>query len=269
MSTYRYATASLWLGLCLSLGLFPAAGWEGPLPPAKPVATAAAGKEPLPVADPVDFLHQCLERYDRQQIQGDRLVMQKQERIRRKRGPLEVIEVWFRAKPYSVFMHWLAGARQAASVLYVAGENNGQMLVHPTGLAGTLVKVVTRDPEGPEARREGRYSIKEFGLRATQERTWNDWKAAKEQGTLRVEYLGVEKVKPAGDRACYALRRTQEPDADGVTEVIVYIDRETRFQVGTVLRGDRGELIGEYMYRDIHLNPEFKPGQFTAAALEP
>ena len=28
-----------------------------------------------------------------------------------------------------------------------------------------------------------------------------------------------------------------------------------------------GKLIGEYLYRDIHLNPEFKPNQFEASAL--
>ena len=165
-------------------------------------------------------------------------------------------------------MKWVRGARQAQRVLYVAGENDDKMLVHPTGWAGRLVKVVTRDPDGPEARQEGFYSIREFGLQTTLERTLRDWKAAQAAGTLKVEYLGVRNVRATGNRPCYTLHRiSREADARGVTDVTVYIDTETWFQVGTVLKGSRGELIGEYMYRDIQLNPPFKPDQFTAADL--
>jgi hypothetical protein len=164
-------------------------------------------------------------------------------------------------------MRWLKGAGRAATALYVAGANDDKMLVHPTGLAGALVKVTAVDPEGAEARQSGRYSIKEFGLKKTVERTLKDWKAAKEKGTLKVEYRGVEKLHAVGDRPCYTLRRTQDPDELGTTEVTIYLDTETWFQVGTLQRGRDGRLIGEYFYRDIQLNPTFPADQFTRAAL--
>ena len=44
-------------------------------------------------------------------------------------------------------MRWLKGQRKANAALYVEGENNNMMLANPTGLAGKLVKVVSRDPE--------------------------------------------------------------------------------------------------------------------------
>ncbi len=255
-------------GIGLAACLVLAAGCHGPAPTAKSVVTARATDESLPASDPVAFLEKCRERYARQGIQGYRLTFQKQERITGQIGPLEVMEVCFRARPYSVFMKWLHGARQAESVLYVAGENDDKMLVHPRGLAGRLVSVVSRDPDGPEARQEGFYSIREFGLEKTLERTLRDWKAAQAEGTLKVEYLGVQKVAATGNRPCYTLHRvSQEPDARGVTDVTVYIDTGTWFQVGTVLKGREGELIGEYMYRDIQLNPPFDPEQFTPAAL--
>jgi hypothetical protein len=255
------------LGLCLPWGLLSLAGCGSTPPAPQPVVTVPAGKEPLPEPDPVNFLQKCLERYDREGIRGYRLIMEKQERLDGTLQPPEVIEVCFRARPYSVFMHWLQGAGRAASALYVAGENEGKMLVHPSGLAGRLVSVKAVDPEGPEARAGGRYPITEFGLRKTLQRTLKDWRAAKDKGTLRVEYLGVEKVRTVGDRPCYTLRRHQEPDADGVTEVTVYLDKETWFQVGTVQRGQGDSLIGQYLYRDIQLNPTFAPDQFAPAAL--
>ncbi len=194
--------------------------------------------------------------------------MEKQERIDGQLQPPEVIAVSYRAHPHSVLMHWLQGARRAQSALYVEGSNDGKMLVHPTGLVGRLRKVVALDPDGSEAHAAGRYSIKELGLRETVERTLRDWKAAQKKGTLHARYAGTQKLGPAGDRPCYTLVRTlPEPDDEGLTEVTAYIDVETWFQVGTVLRGQGDSLLGQYTYRDIQLNPEFGLDTFTPAAL--
>ena len=241
---------------------------EVPPSEASPAVGPADTREPLPAPDPVTFLKKCLERYDQQHIQGYSLIMLKQERIGGRLQPREELQVFFRAQPFSVFMHWLRGERRAASVLYVVGENDDKMLVHPAGVAGTFVKVVTRDPEGEEARQAGRYSIKQFGLRKTLERTLHDWQAAQEAGTLHVAYLGVRKVHEIGDRPCYTLRRTiAKPVNDGLAQVTIYLDTGTWFQVGSVLKAEDDKLLGEYLYRDIQLNPPFKPNQFERSAL--
>ncbi len=244
-------------------------GCHHPAPEPLPrTVTIPTSRDPLPAPDPVAFLQKCLDRYDREGIRGYRLVLDKQERIGGTLEPPEVIDVCFRADPFSVFMRWSQGARGAATALYVAGENDGKMLVHPTGLIGDLKPVAAVDPHGALARDAGRYPITDFGLQKTLQRTLHDWKAAQEQGTLHAEYLGVRKVKRTGDRPCYVLRRTMtQPDADGVKEVMVFLDEETWYSVGTVLRGEGDELIGEYLYRDIRLNPQFSPDQFTRAAL--
>jgi hypothetical protein len=234
---------------------------QGPTPP-----SAALSREPLPVSDPLAFLQKCLERYDQAGIQGYHLIFQKQERLQGVLQPTEVIEVSFRAEPYSVFMRWLKGARKTDKVLYVAGQNGDKLLAHPTGVGGVFVKYVSRDPEGPDAREEGRYTVKNFGLKKTLERTLHDWKAAEKKGAQTI-YLGVRKVREAGDKECYALRQTSPiPDEAGVSGATVYIDKETWFQVGTILRAE-GRFLADYYYRDIQLNPAFKPDQFEPAAL--
>jgi len=252
------------LGLLLAAAGCPSANPVGRLPdpdanPAKP--------DPLPVPSPVAFLEKCLERYDRQDIQGYRAILNKQERIDGKLDPPEEIEIWYRAQPRSVFMHWLQGARGADSVLYVEGENGAKILVHPSGLVGRIVKEVAIAPDSPEAHQAGRYSIKDFGLREGLARTVRQWKAACMKGELQVEYLGVKKVPETGDRPYYVLRRTFPKPQDGVTQATVFIDQQTWFPVGTVLRGEGGILIGEYIYTDIQLNPHFKPNQFEPSAL--
>ena len=43
---------------------------------------------------------------------------------------------------------------------------------------------------------------------------------------------------------------------------------QTWLMVGTILRGEEGQLIAEYYFRDIHLNPTFAKDQFTRKALQ-
>jgi hypothetical protein len=230
--------------------------------------SAAAAQEPLPTGDVVTFLEKCVQRYEQQGIQGYSVTLHKQERIGGKLQASEEIESYYREKPYSVFMHWLRGQRKAESSLYVEGENGGKMLAKPAGVAGVFVKVVERDVDGEDARLSGRYTMKEFGLKAGIQKTYRDWKAAKEKRALRVQYLGVRKVREVGDRLCYVLRRTcVEPEEDSVSDVTIYIDKENLLQVGAVLKDADGKLIGEYMFRDLRINPEFKPNQFTRSAL--
>jgi hypothetical protein len=165
----------------------------------------------------------------------------------------------------------------ADSALYVAEENKekdrdgnlkSMMLVHPAGLAGKLRPVVSRDPEGEEARQAGRYTLPDFGIEKGTQRTLASWKAAQAKGQLNVEFLGEVKVPEAGDRSCYKLRRTKyaKPEEDGVTELTIYIDKETWLQVGSVLKGEKDQYIAQYFFRDIKLNPDVKEA-FTKEAL--
>jgi hypothetical protein len=232
--------------------------------------TAVADQEPLPDPNPIAFFKKCLDRFDQDGIKGYSCILHKQERIGGQLQPSEDVELFVRTQPFSVFMHWLRGQRLADSALFVEGENDGKMLAHPAGLAGALVKVVSRDPDGADAKQSGRYSIKDAGLKNGLMRTYKTWKAAEEEGTLHVDYLGLRKVQEANDRLCYTLKRKYEkPAEDGTNEVTVYIDKENWFQVRSVIKDAEGKLIGDYIFRDIQLNPKFKPNQFEASALTP
>jgi len=227
--------------------------------------------EELAKEAPIAFLEHCLARYDRE-VKGYSLTMQKQERLQGKLQKREVVEVHFKHGPaangHSVFMRWVENARLAARVLYVDGENNNKMIVKPAGFGAFLT--VERDPEGPDARRSGRYTVKEFGLRIGLERTLDSYRAAQKDRALHVEYLGRRKIKEAGDRECFVLKRTRykKPEEEGITEQTLFIDTDTWLLVGTILKGDKGQLIGEYFFRDIRLNPTFDRDQFTRKAVD-
>ena len=220
----------------------------------------------LAQTDVIAFLENALRRYHRE-IHGYHLIMQKQERLAGKLHPRELIEVLFREQPFSVYLRWLEGARLAERALYVEGENNGNMLVLPSGVL-RYVGVVERDPEGKEAHQSGRFTMKQYGLRKATERYLASWTAAREEGTLNVKCVGVHAVKEADNRVCYHFHRVcAKPENDGVMEQTLFMDREWWLQVGSIIKGEGGQLIGEYYFRDIHLNPQFKPDQFQRAAL--
>jgi len=257
----------------------------------------AAGMAELARKDPVVFLENCVRYYDRD-VQGYHLTMQKQERVptrlpieKRKLQKKEVIEVDFKDKPHSVFMRWLEGERLADRCLYVEGENDNMILVHPSGLAGKFVTFVKRKVDGPEAQESGRYTLNMFGIKHGTLRTLTFARKAKENGTLNMDYLGADgewhpcgpeanvslgeqRVAQAGNRACYVLRRHYaQEENDGVLELKIFVDKQNWLQVGSIVEGKVEEpngkryLIGEYYFRDIELNPKFAPDQFKEAAI--
>jgi hypothetical protein len=227
-----------------------------------------AALERLARTDPIAFLEACIRRYDRQ-VKGFTATLHKQERIDGKLERSELIDVAFRDDPFSVRMIWKEGARRASATLYVKGENKGQILVRPAGLL-SVAGIVLRDPNGSDAKKGGRYPLTEFGIKIGMQRTLASWEKARKDHNLTVEFLGEKRIKEAGDRTCWVLKRThyKAPEEDGIDGLTMYIDKETWLQVGTVLKGSEGQLIGEYFFRDIKLNPRFEAGTFTREALK-
>ena len=239
---------------------------ELPDVPDKPGALPSeAQMDKLVGSKPIAFLKYCLARYNRD-VKGYSLTFHKQERIGGKLEKKELLDIKFREEPFSVYMRWLEGARLAARVVYVKGENDDKMLVKPAGLGGFLT--VSRDPEGEDARKSGRYTLKQFGLKKGLQRSLYGFEEDKKAGTLHVKYLGKQKIKEAGDRTCWVLKRLSEkPDIDGIKEQTLYIDTQNWLMVGTILKGDKGQFLAEYWFRAIKVNPDFGKDQFTRKAL--
>ena len=251
--------------VCLPVCLLLAPAYPGTTLEPRQGVTQLVRMQELPGGEPVAFFEKCLAHYDRT-VTGYTLVMRKQERIDGQLHPLEIIQVAFKDKPHSVFFKWLEGQRKALRALYVKGENKDRLLALPTiAIAG----VQARDLDSADAKASGRYTLAEFGLKKAMERVYKNWKKARDAKALHVEYEGVHRVPEAGDRTCYKLHRTRfaAPEDGGVTDLILYIDTENLLLVGSVLRGEGGQLIAQYFFRDIHLNPTFRPDQFTRAAL--
>jgi hypothetical protein len=224
--------------------------------------------ERLAQRDPIAFLKECIRRYN-QDIKGYTATLQKQETIDGHLERREIIDVAFREDPFGVLMHWKEGARRAAALLYVKGENDNKILIRPSGIL-SVAGIVARDLNSSDAKKGGRYPLSEFGIKIGMQRTLASWEKAKKENALHVEFLGVQRNEETGNRPCWILRRSRyaHVEDEGILELTTYIDRENWLQVGTVLKGEGGKRIGEYFFRDIHINPEFPRGTFTRASLK-
>ncbi len=258
-----------------------------PLPPAERPTDDQL--EELARTDPVALLDVCRRRAA--QLHGYKAMLVKRERVHGKLFDEEVIRTWVRAEPYSVLMIWDKGAHETLGTategtLYVAGENNGKIKVwRPSArFLPKFLDIHPTDPHSP-ARSQSRYAITEGGLLHAPERTYRAWSDVKARGRLHTSYEGKRKVDEVGGRACYVITRTSDPPtidpflmteeppdpkgrvADTSKTVTLMIDAETLLQVGSRITNPAGELVGEYYFKGVELNPHFAADQFKPSAL--
>ena len=87
---------------------------------------------------------------------------------------------------------------------------------------------------------------------------------------LNIEYLGIQRPAECDERPCHVLRRPRypRPEEDGISDLTIWIDAETRQQVRSVMFDSRGKLLGSYTFSDIRINPEWPANTFKRASLK-
>ena len=89
----------------------------------------------------------------------------KRERINGKVGEHEYIFAKIRHKPFSVYLYFMApNSLKGQEVIYIDGQNNGNMWAHTVGMQDKLVGTVSLKPDGVIAMRGQRYPLTEIGL---------------------------------------------------------------------------------------------------------
>ncbi len=217
--------------------------------------------------DPIRFFSMSLDKYEKT-IKGYVHTFDKHERIAGKMRNPEKCEARFREKPLAVHMRWIEGAGLASQVLYVDGENNGKMLARGRGPLA-IFGLQTRDVDGADAKSSGRFTIAQFGFKQSTERTLASMKRAQDRGKLHLKYEGIVPVERLKGQKCHKFVRTPyDPnEEDDLNELTVYYDTDHWLQVGAVLKDVKGQLLGEYFFYDIQINPTFTEKQFTRDAL--
>ena len=248
-----------------------------------PASSNFSELDPIQLAeqDPIGFLRQCQQRAS--SVKGYRAILIKQERIGDQLYPVETIDAAIREEPFAIQLVWREGARkvlgsEVRGILFVAGENQGNMKVWRPSAFLPIVEVGTVDTN---ARRSARYALNEGGVKDAMKRTLAGWMRARLRGKLNVKYQGRQSIPELGGRVCDVFLRTCDPpEVDGflmsdpprdwqetpeqaVKTLTIMLDVETGLQLGSELRRSDGELIGKYFFHLQELDPVFAPAQFT------
>jgi hypothetical protein len=186
----------------------------------------------------------------------------KQERLKGKLGKEQTIAFKFKEKPYSIYMEWKKNCGSADKLLYVRSQNDGKMIVHPTGLLSWLGSV-SCDPGGKDARKSSVYTCDEFGFYNSMKRGLKDYELANKSGDLEIKYIGLTEVH---GRKCIALERVL-PKKKGynTARLVIKLDIEYLLPVALERYDWDGNLIFQGSFRDLEFNTGLKIEDFQPA----
>lgn len=212
-------------------------------------------------SDPEAFLEFCLKLVEGI-IWDYSATFTKCEKIGNEMRKEQKIAVRFKRTPFSVHMVWLQNPGAAKRILYVKGARVGpggeeMLLAEPSGaLIRLIIPNVKRPIRSPEARRESRKPVDQFGF-------VNTLRLA-----LKYAYPVHDSLEFVGDaefdgRPVWHVRRTlptRWPGPDHTLDLM--IDKEMLVPLSAVSKDKDGKLLSRYEFSDIVLNVDYRSEDF-------
>ena len=197
-------------------------------------------------------------------------ILVKRERIDGAVGDYEYLSLKVRHKAFSVYMRFLGPSNiEGREVLYMAGKNGGNMLVHEAGLKGMLLGTLTLAPDGYLAMRGQHYPLTEIGIMNLTRRLAEVGKQDSKYGECEVKFFADAKVD---DRACTCIQVIHpKPRRNFLFHLArIFVDDELNLPIRYEAYdwpkdpGGEPELIEEYTYLKLKLQPGFTDDDFSA-----
>lgn len=197
----------------------------------------------------------------------------KRERIGGKVLDYEHMYVKIRQKPLSVYMYFLAPSDlKGQEVIYVEGQNNGNMMAHGVGLKNTMFGTVPLKPDGPIAMRNQRYPITELGILNMTRRLVEVGEQDKKYGECEVKFYEGAKINGSknGARVCTCIEVIHPvPRRNFLFHLArIFVDKELNLPIRYESydwpkeAGGAPELLEEYTYLNLKLNNGFTDADF-------
>ncbi len=184
-------------------------------------------------------------------------------------GEGQVIHLKLRHQPFSVYMKWIVGDK-GRELLYVDGENDGNMLVKVGGIKGRLLPCIKLDPNGSMALRESRHPVTDVGLLnlANMLLGHRREELASAEFPVRCRYLSNQQVD--GCECCCFIYDFATPDVrPPYRRSVQYLRTEhfipvrvTNYGWGAGDEPDEQALLEQYGYSDIRVNQRLADADF-------
>jgi hypothetical protein len=194
--------------------------------------------------------------------------MVKRERIDGKLGEHQYIFAKIRHEPFSVYLYFLAPEDvKGQEVVYVAGQNDGNMLAHAGSGVRAMVGTVALKPDGPLAMQGNRYPVTEIGVENLAKRLVEVAEHDKQFGECSVEFFPNAKVN---GRICTCVQVVHPVPRRNFRFHLarVFIDDEllipVRYEAYDWPHEEGGQpvLMEEYTYMNVKINNGFTDADF-------
>jgi outer membrane lipoprotein-sorting protein len=184
-----------------------------------------------------------------------------QERINGRLKKREVIHTRFMEAPYSVLMDWQKNAGKIDKLLYVEGQHDNKMIVHPTGKFSWL-KSVKYDPRHKKVTRTIQRPCDEFGFYRNMESLLAVYQKTKYHH--KENYLGEMDVQ---GRRCIATELTLQDHAKyPYARIVMKFDTAYCLPTGISAYESNGDLYCQYEFGDLRFNSDLEADAFTPKA---
>lgn len=195
----------------------------------------------------------------------------KQERINGELLDGTTMSMKLRHQPFSVYMKWLDGDR-GRQLIYVNGQNDGNLLVQLGGVKGRLLGTLSINPTGSQAMAESRYPITGAGLLHLAKKIVEYRQRDLERGTgVHCEMYDNQELN---GRPCYMFVTTYDSPkySENYRKAVCYIDKELSMPVCVrnytwgvdvdPAKIDEETLIEFYSYSDVKIEQQLADADF-------
>lgn len=170
-----------------------------------------------------------------------------------------------RHDPFSVYLRF-SGEEDGREVIYVDGQNDGELLVHETGIT-SLVGTVSVNPTGSRALSESRYPITRIGMKNLVGSVLEQWKSDRQFDDVELKYFPKAKL---GQVECKVIQTSHPTPRNGAQFQMtrLFIDRESNLPVRIEQYafpsqpGGKPMLVEEYTYSGIRTDIGLKDIDF-------
>ena len=194
----------------------------------------------------------------------------KRERIDGKLGEHEYMFAKIRHEPFSVYLYFLSPAAvKGQEVVYVDGQNDGNMLAHAGSGVRAMVGTVSLKPNGPMAMQGNRYAITEIGVENLAKRLVEVAEHDKQFGECEVNMFANAKVN---GRSCTCVQVVHPVPRRNFRFHLarVFIDDEYMIPIRYEAydwpheQGGQPVLMEEYTYMNVEVNKGLTDADFDA-----
>ncbi len=203
-------------------------------------------------------------------LQDYSATLAKRERIGGKVLDYEYMFVKIRHRPFSVYMYFLGPpAVKGQEVLFVQGQNGGNMLAHTVGIKNTMFGTVALKPDGPIAMRNERYPLTELGILNMTRRLVEVGEKDVKYGECEVKFYEGAKIN---GRVCTCIEVVHPvPRRNFLFHLArIFVDKDYNVPIRYESydwpreKGGRPELMEEYTYLNLKLNNGFTDADFDS-----